>query len=129
MSIVFAPPGSGKTFWLGSTQNVNCKWQDVDIMCFHYGLHDSTFHQGAHTLEQIEAHYKEIDRALSEWKKRGFYVLGSLFWAYRPDQKRVQMRKDLHWTRVNSIRDYLRQLAETHDIPVYASFEAGLNDL
>lgn len=125
--IVFAPPGSGKSVFVGK----NREWVDVDIIAGELSLHTERWAQQRHRKKA--EHYKTIDVWLQAMKNVGFHVLGSLYWDYVPDEiviipedvhkKYVGKRKDLTWEEVARNREWLLKLAQKHKIRVVDSFK------
>ena len=123
--VVFAPPGSGKTTFVKKHDG----WSDVDDIAYDLGLH--TEHWEQQNRKRAE-HYKIIDGWLEVMKRVGFHVMGSLYWNYVPDaivlipevthKTYVDKRDDLKWEDVQPHRDFLRKLAQEHDIRIFSSF-------
>ena len=125
--IVFAPPGSGKSYFVKKNKN----WVDVDVVADELSLHTERWAQQRHRKKA--EHYKTIDLWLESMKNVGFNVLGSLYWDYVPDvivmisedthKKYVENREDLTWDEVQRNRDWLLQFAKKHKIRVVNSFQ------
>ena len=127
--VVLAPPGTGKSTFIQD----NLLWKDQDILFNDLGIHSSSWHDTKHTYIEEETHYKTCDSVLEEYRNKGQFILGSLFWEYVPDaiviidekehERRVSLRSDLSWEDVKNIRDFLIQHAHNHNVPVFTSFE------
>ena len=131
MSIILSPPGSGKTTWINNNKNKNIIFEDADIVF--KDLHDETFEQIPKTDKLREIHYRVIDIQLLKLKNNGRHIIGSLFWDIIPDaiviidtnehKKRVSMRNDLNWDKVQIITNFLLNHANKYNIPIVTSFE------
>ena len=132
MSIIFAPPGSGKTTWLIKN---NSYIEDADIVLKDY--HSVDYESYNHNEEERRKHYLTIDKQLLNLRRDGRHILGSLFWEVEADiiviidstehKKRVDKRNDLEWSKVELVTSCLKNMAEKYNIPILNSFDDIIN--
>ena len=130
MSIILAPPGSGKTTWLNKNKN-NIYIEDADVVLKDY--HTSDYESSNHSEEERKNHYLIIDKQLLNLRIEGRHILGSLFWDVKPDviviidstehKKRVDKRNDLEWSKVELVTTCLKNIAEKYNLPILNSFD------
>ena len=128
--IVFAPPGSGKSYFVGQHPQ---DWVDTDPIFSDVSLHSSDWHNDTHDETEEAEHYTQCDIGLKIMRELGLWVVGSLFWDFVPDaivllrkdthREYVLQRDDLNWNDVCVVRKFLQTLAKTHSLPVYDSFD------
>lgn len=132
--IVLGPPGIGKTTFVESHPRA---WVDADEIFSALGLHTEQWHSEQRTQKEEEEHYRACDRALGDMRTVGLWVLGSLFWEFQADaiilidakthQSYVETREDLSWSRVQTIRDVLEEMAKSKGIQIFETIKAAAN--
>ena len=130
MSIILAPPGSGKSTWLNKNNSI-IDIEDADIVLKDY--HTCEYEDSNPSEEERKEHYLKIDEQLLNLRIEGRHILGSLFWEIKPDiiviidsiehKKRVSKRNDLQWEKVELVTTCLKNISKKYDIPILKSFD------
>lgn len=128
-AIMLAAPGTGKTTWVVR----NPAWHDADLWAPAMNLHKEEWHETLHTQKVQADHYLKVDSGLRAAREQGNRIVGSLFWEVVPDaivlieeeehKRRVAQRPELVWSNVQSVVRALRDLAQKHEVPIFASFD------
>lgn len=128
--IILGPPGIGKTTFVGQYPH---QWVDADEIFPALELHTEEWHSVEHSEQEQKEHYLACDRALSEMRGAGLWVMCSLFWEFKADavvligvsthKSYVKERCDLCWSNVEQIRIILEEIARAKKIPIYKTIE------
>ena len=131
--IVFAPPATGKTFFINNQDENNKVWLDADIVLGHFKIHTLEYHDVPHSEEEDRTHYLLCDKWLKHMKYLGMNILGSLFYEYIPDavviidknvhNKYIDKRTDLEYNYVLKIIHILEIMVFKYNIILFDNLE------
>lgn len=136
--VILGPPGIGKSYYVNKIQDQKNKrnWIDSDYL---FSKLNVKWHQNEKNIIDRRLNYLRCDYMLEQSKALGYRVIGSLFWKFIPDaivipdlkthKKYLARRKDLKLETVINIRNILRKIADSNDVPIFKSCEEAADFL
>lgn len=138
--IILGPSCIGKTTFIKSQVGKKKHWIDTDVIMSKLDLN---WHFNESDPNQEELNYRICDFYLAQLKLQGFWILGSLFWDYKPDaiilpkwkeHKKLLKKREIQqknnelnfvWNMtekdVINQRNLMKKLAKERKIPIYKS--------